>query len=150
MNIELHRTKSGPFCITGMFVLDSGESWASMELPLTFDGAENVQEVTCIPAGTYTVERVYSPHFEMMMPHVMGVPGRTDIEIHPASFPHDIKGCIAIGRLFNPDPKDADEVVLTDSQESFHDEFDPLFGSAIGNREVVTLTITNEFAAMSA
>jgi hypothetical protein len=133
-----------------MFLLDTGQSWASMELPLLFDGRENIPGITCIPAGTYTVARLYSEHFERMMPHVIGVFGRTDIEIHPASYPHDIKGCIAIGRIFNPEPKGPDDVVLTDSQESFYDEFEPLFNAAIGNREVVTLVITNEFGAMSA
>jgi hypothetical protein len=150
MNIEVRRTKSGQYCITGVLALDSGQSWASMELPLHWDDHDNVPGITCIPAGTYTVERMMSEHFQRMMPHVVGVPGRTDIEIHPASYPHDIKGCIAVGHIFNPEPKGPDDVVLTDSQESFYDEFEPLFNAAIGNREVVTIRIANEFRAMSA
>ncbi len=150
MKIELRRTKSGQYCITGMLVLDSGQSWASMELPLHWDDHDNVPGITCIPAGSYTVERLYSPHFERMMPHVMGVTGRTDIEIHPASRPHEIKGCIAIGQVFNADPKGPDDVVLTDSQESFYDEFEPLFDAAIDNGEAVQIIISNEFGAMSA
>jgi hypothetical protein len=133
-----------------VLALDSGQSWASMELPLHWDDHDNVPGITCIPAGTYTVEDSFSEHFQRNVPHVMGVSGRTDIEIHPASRPCEIKGCIAIGQIENLNPTESDDVVLTMSRESFFNEFYPLFKAALEHGEVVSITITNEFSAMSA
>lgn len=150
MHIDLVRTKSGPFCVLGTFTIDSGQSWASMELPVEYNGKRNVADRTCILPGTYTVERLWSQRWEGMMPHVVGVLDRSDIEIHPASRPTDIEGCIGVGKVYDSAPVSAEDVVLTDSRESFEDEFKPLFDAAIGNREVITLTITEEFQAISA
>ena len=116
-----------------------------MELPLTFDGQENVPDKTCILAGTFFVERLFSPHFDRMMPHVTNVPGRTAIEIHPASYPKNILGCIAIGNiLFTPNPTSVDDVVLSESDLAFS-EFENIFDAAIANGEKVTITFQNDF-----
>lgn len=50
-----------------------------------------------IPSGTYKVTLDYSPHFDMIVPHINNVPGRTSIEIHPGNYPTQIKGCIEVG-----------------------------------------------------
>lgn len=50
-----------------------------------------------IPAGTYSIELTYSPHFKRAMPLLDGVPGRTDIRIHPANWIYQLEGCIAVG-----------------------------------------------------
>jgi hypothetical protein len=49
-----------------------------------------------IPVGEYPARIRYSPHFAMNVPGI-DVPNRTDIEIHPANYPSELKGCIATG-----------------------------------------------------
>ena len=39
----------------------------------------------CIPAGQYGVTLALSARFQMVTPHVMDVPGFTEIEIHPGT-----------------------------------------------------------------
>src|SRR5882724_9246250 len=51
-----------------------------------------------IPAGVFGVTLDYSPHFQMLLPRLHDVPGRTDIEIHPANAITDLQGCIGVGR----------------------------------------------------
>lgn len=53
--------------------------------------------VTAIPAGTYKVIIVYSPHFKMRVPLVLGVKGYVAIEIHPGNKAEDTLGCVLVG-----------------------------------------------------
>jgi Family of unknown function (DUF5675) len=50
-----------------------------------------------IPAGSYRVILAPSPRFSMVVPHVLDVPGRDYILIHPGNFPKDTEGCILVG-----------------------------------------------------
>ena len=51
----------------------------------------------CIPAGTYTVVLQPSHRFEMTTPHLIDVPGFTEIELHPGNSPLDTEGCTLVG-----------------------------------------------------
>ena len=116
-----------------------------MELPLEFEGAENVPDKTCIPAGTYGVQNLWSEKHQCLMPHVQGVPDRTAIEIHPASKPSNLLGCTAIGNhLFNQNPQSSDDVVINESQIAFA-QFDAQFKNALAAGETVTITYLNDF-----
>lgn len=57
----------------------------------------------CIPAATYRYKFAWSNHFQKMLPHILGVPGFTDIEIHIANYPEDIKGCCGVGQTRRTD-----------------------------------------------
>ena len=46
-----------------------------------------------IPAGTYPVERTWSPKFKKVLP-LVSVPDREGIRIHRGSIPEHSKGCI--------------------------------------------------------
>ena len=46
-----------------------------------------------IPAGTYPVERTWSPKFKKFLP-LVSVPDREGIRIHRGSIPEHSKGCI--------------------------------------------------------
>jgi hypothetical protein len=59
----------------------------------------------CVPVGEYVVALTFSPHFEMITPEVMNVPGRKDIRIHPGNFPKDSLGCTLVG-----ESKGADQI----------------------------------------
>ena len=58
-----------------------------------------------IPVGIYTGQVSYSPHFQYNTPHI-NVPNRTYIEIHPANFPSQLEGCVAIGQQLDGDALD--------------------------------------------
>jgi hypothetical protein len=146
MNISLSRRHSNAFCVVGVFTYDGcADTIWSMELPLTFNGAENVPDETCIPAGSYKVEDLYSAHFNRLCPHLVGVPGRTEIEIHPASRPSDLKGCCAIGDVWlTQNPVTADDVIISGSQDAYG-KFYKAFAEAVERGEAMTMTITNDF-----
>jgi hypothetical protein len=84
---------------------DSGLSFRSGELPWR----NNEPGHSCIPAGTYDVVWAKSPTKGWCY-HVVKVPGRLDIEIHPANFCGDrvlgyksqLLGCISIGMGVGP------------------------------------------------
>lgn len=50
-----------------------------------------------IPAGRYAVEFRFSPRFQMVTPHILDVPGRDFILIHPGNKPEDTEGCLLVG-----------------------------------------------------
>jgi hypothetical protein len=51
-----------------------------------------------IHPGRYPVTMAFSPHFQMMLPHVNNVPGRTGILIHDGNTEKDTEGCILVGQ----------------------------------------------------
>ncbi len=58
---------------------------------------DNENKVSCIPAGTYNVRATQSARFGRLMYLVEAVPERSGIRIHPANFPSELQGCIALG-----------------------------------------------------
>lgn len=57
----------------------------------------------CIPAGTYFAALQHSPHFGMVTPHILDVPGFVDIEIHPGNYWTDTLACTLVGFEKGPD-----------------------------------------------
>lgn len=90
-------TDEGTF---GVAQLDN-QTWVSLELP----DRDNAPNVSRIPAGTYDTDLVYSAKFQRMVFRLEDVPGRSNVEIHPANwagdvskgFYSDLHGCITIG-----------------------------------------------------
>lgn len=58
---------------------------------------ENEGGPVAIPKGTYDVVVDWSNKFQRNMPHILAVPGRTGIRIHPGNFPKDSVGCLIPG-----------------------------------------------------
>lgn len=52
---------------------------------------------TAIPEGTFQIVTKVSPHFNKTLPHLLDVPGFTDILIHSGNTVKDTKGCILVG-----------------------------------------------------
>lgn len=59
-----------------------------------------------IPAGPYNAQVALSPHFGFDTPH-LAVSNRTYIEIHPANYPKQLEGCIAVGSQIDGDALDS-------------------------------------------
>lgn len=135
MELAVARLWKTDIAVTGTFSVDGSQRYFSLELPELFEGQPNVPDKTCILAGTYAVQRLWSNHWKQMMPHVVGTPGRTEVEIHVANFPQDILGCIGIGKLRISDTE------IGESGAAF-EEFNQDFENAIAAGEPVTITIT--------
>ena len=65
---------------------------------------ENFEKM--IPAGIYEIKFMWSSRFNKMNPHLMDVPKRTLIEIHPANYWHDVEGCLGAGMKIDNDAVD--------------------------------------------
>lgn len=72
--------------------------------------------VLAVPEGTYSLEITYSPHFGKEMPLLGGTSPRTDIRIHPANWPTQLEGCVAVGQSIDGDSLSNSELA-----------FEPLF-----------------------
>ncbi len=61
---------------------------------------DNAPGRSCIPVGRYRCELRYSPRHRCQLYGVDNVPNRADIEIHPATWPSQLLGCLAPGTHF--------------------------------------------------
>jgi hypothetical protein len=94
----------------------------SLELP----DRQNAAGKSCIPAGVYTCTLRYSPDHGSWLYGVDNVPGRSDIEIHPANWAGDtdkgyyseLRGCIALGfgTAIMPTPRGNQQKAVTSSK----------------------------------
>lgn len=75
-----------------------------------------------IPEGTYSAHKELSPHFGFETPHLI-VPNRTYIEIHPANYPLQLEGCIAIGSAVDGDSLDNSDVAFQKMMAVLPQEF---------------------------
>ena len=58
----------------------------------------NQANISCIPDGSYRVKRVDSPRFGENMWEIAEVLDRTHILFHVANYPHNVKGCVGLGK----------------------------------------------------
>lgn len=92
MKLNLIRKPSSALSTLGTLSLEGQHLAYTLERP-------EVQ----IPAGTYSVEIRYSPRFKRPLPHLLDVPGRSDILIHAGNWPRDTEGCILVGLQLGTD-----------------------------------------------
>lgn len=64
----------------------------TLELPWK----DNKPQISCIPPGQYRLLHRSSPKYANHL-HVLDVPGRSYILIHPANYVSQLRGCIAPG-----------------------------------------------------
>ena len=67
------------------------------EIPGVPVGEWKVPKETAIPHGRYEVKLLLSPRFGFVTPHLIDVPGFTEIEMHPGNTNKDTEGCILVG-----------------------------------------------------
>jgi hypothetical protein len=107
MLITVQRIKFTPLSTIGILAVDGDDSWVTLELPYG-DGLPG----SCIPNGTYPVSVYPSPRFGRPMPLIMGIPNRSQIEMHWGNYPRDTDGCILVGMA-------AEQDMISDSREAF-------------------------------
>ncbi len=88
-----------------LFVKDNGVQLfrcASLELPWK----DNATGTSCVPVGRYEIRLEPSPAFKMDLWELYGVPGRSEVKVHAANFPRQLRGCIAPAMYFADIDKD--------------------------------------------
>lgn len=78
-------------CTIGEIIFEEFKCF-TLELPWRL----NANNVSCIPAGEYPVEKYNSPSKGPCL-LLSGVPKRSWIEIHSGNFTREIQGCILVG-----------------------------------------------------
>jgi Steigviridae/Suoliviridae L,D-carboxypeptidase/transpeptidase len=132
----------------GALYVDGANECFSLELPLTFEGNENVPNVTCILAGRFRILLQPSPHFEASkdpwvkqyvarMPHLQNVPGRSYVMVHFGDLPADTDGCILVGNVRTS------MTAIGDSRAAFEVLFNKI-NAAITAGQEVWITLEND------
>ncbi len=93
LNIARIRTKKQTLGLLSVSV-DKFNIFFARTLELQYH--DNKQNISCIPVGTYNVVKRYSAKYGHHL-HILDVPDRSYILIHPANFVRQLKGCIAVG-----------------------------------------------------
>lgn len=111
--LELKRLSDNAWCTIGSLSLP-GFNCSTIELPKLAYNGSNIR----IPAGRYSLRLYNSPRWGKDVPLLVGVPGRSLIEIHPSNYairPSDgkclLEGCIAPG--LNPSSVSVDDSTRT-------------------------------------
>ena len=136
MELTVQRTWESQECLIGTLSIDGATECFTLELPLQFDGQENIHNKCCIPEGRYEVMKLYSNHFGQMMPHIVNVPGRDHVMFHWGNTAANTDGCILVGQQRNSD------TMIGESLAAFK-EFEPKLETAWANNEQVFVTVKN-------
>ncbi|HEX8838454.1 MAG TPA: DUF5675 family protein [Candidatus Acidoferrum sp.] len=104
MNLTLTREQLGSESTEGILFVDGEQECFTLELPVK-DGKPG----SAIPPGQYLIIIAGSPkflrstdtwvqRFAYTIPHVVGIPGRSEILIHWGNDAADTEGCILVGQ----------------------------------------------------
>jgi hypothetical protein len=92
VHLKVERFNFTDLSTEGDFSIDGERFCWTLELPVR-DGLPG----SAIPIGTYKVTAYPSPKFGRIMPLLVDVPGRSNIEIHWLNTPSETDGCIGLG-----------------------------------------------------
>lgn len=92
MKLRLERDTFTAISTTGALFIDGAQFCWTLE-PVVKDGLPG----SAIPEGTYKIELYLSHHFRRIMPLLVDVPNRSEIEIHWGNTADDTRGCILLG-----------------------------------------------------
>src|SRR5258708_31069168 len=111
MELLLTSTDFDDVSTEGQLSVDGLFECYTLELPWT-DGSVG----TAIPEGRFQIVLQPSPDFielaardpwfekyARQMPHIVGIPGRSLIMLHPGNFVHSTKGCVLVGQTKGKD-----------------------------------------------
>ena len=96
------------FIASGNFLsncLEDKDRCLTSDMPLSQINKIKVFGQTAIPKVKYEVVLDFSDHFQMIMPHILNVPGWDGVRIHSGNTDKDTEGCLLLG-TYNPQVKD--------------------------------------------
>ena len=141
MNLFVNRTTRtanstiGQFSVNGEFFsycLEPTDRGLTSDMTPDQIAAIKIQNQTCIPTGTYSVTKYFSPKHNAEVPLLQDVPGFAFVEIHAGNYPRDTDACLLLGST-----EDADFVGNSVATIA---EFYPQFFAALANEEPITIT----------
>lgn len=91
--IEINRTTVTANSTIGTLSINDVSMGYTLENP----NKNNQRYISSIPTGNYFAEEYVSSRFGKTL-RLKGVPGRSDILIHPGNIPDDTEGCILPGK----------------------------------------------------
>lgn len=139
MELVLQRYRLSKDATGGDLSVDNVFECYTLELPVR-DGLPG----SAIPPGKYLVELLSSPKFmasvdawveqyALKIPHLLGIPNRSDILIHWGNSPHDTNGCILVGDTH-------DDAFVGASRDAFSHLWPKLF-AAKERGEVISIEV---------
>jgi len=66
---------------------------------LELEWKNNARNISCLPAGFFTIKWEHSARFNRNLWELKGVPGRSEAKIHVANYYTQIQGCIGVGDM---------------------------------------------------
>jgi hypothetical protein len=96
--VTIYREYPGNHCTSGYLAVNDQIIAYTLERPW----ADNAQNISSIPAGTYPGTLRYD-HSDFWRVELQNVPGRTNVQIHVGNEPSQSKGCILVGLQLGSD-----------------------------------------------
>ena len=128
MELILQRSDTSRFSTPGQLTGVEGFTFQTLEPP--------PQAVhPCIPVGRYKVIMAQSKKFHCLVPLLVDVPGRSEIEIHYGNYPSDTEGCILVG-----DTRENAGMILG-TRDACQGHVWPAVRKAVENNEEVWITV---------
>lgn len=91
ITVTLQRNRPTGKAVNGNIIFPIGER------SFTYPTIENADFI--IPAGTYPLNRTWSPKFKKLLPIIVNVPEREGIRIHRGTKPVHSEGCILVDAM---------------------------------------------------
>jgi hypothetical protein len=117
--LTVFRQYSSSTCTSGYLAVNGTIKCYTLERPWK----DNMQNVSSIPAGTYAANLRYD-HSDHWRVELVGVPGRTNVQIHIGNQPDQTLGCILVGQKL-----DLDLCSLEDSAKALRDIKNAFYGT---------------------
>jgi uncharacterized protein DUF5675 len=103
-DVVLQREPSTDQGTKGLIVVPSKGSWPTLELPWL----GNQPGISCVIAGVFYCDLLWSNHFKEMLYHILDVPGRAACEFHKGNwagnvalgYHSNVRGCGLIGKSY--------------------------------------------------
>jgi hypothetical protein len=96
--VSIYREYPGNHCTSGYLAVND----QIIAYTLERRWADNAQNISSIPAGTYPAILRYD-HADHWRIELQNVPGRTNVQIHMGNEPNQSKGCILVGMQLGSD-----------------------------------------------
>ena len=115
---RLLRTESTSTRTRGVLTHNGEILCTVLELPWR----DNQTDISCIPAGTYSVDVINSPAHGRCF-ELQGTEPRTNVQMHVANWPQELLGCIAVGTGYLANGVSNSRTALTRLLDMFPDGF---------------------------
>lgn len=98
MRVEIYRHYQDKNQTSGVCIIFDDEGFPLFSaLSLERGWQDNKPNISCVPAGAYTLKYEYSERFKKHLWELKNVTGRTECKFHSANYWYQLNGCISLG-----------------------------------------------------